>query len=440
MEESMVDTSITLAAVVSESSKGKDRPATTNLSDIFDRAKRQKFNAKIYHLTKEEINIGVYITDENGIVVYHSQEADQIGKDYSRWNDVRRTLNGNYGARATMEDPKDPMSLQLYVAAPIIVEGKRIGVLTITKPTMSVLSFVLNAKDSIIVAGLISAGSVVLIVMLFTHWFTNPLQKLHHYVESIHKGSRVAYPKLGKGEINDLGQSFERMKDRLEGRKYMENYIHTLTHEMKSPISAIAGAAELLHEDMPEEKRYQFLNNISTETVRLKDLVERLLRLSSIESMKHLDHIESINIEAMFSELKNKFQLTLDTKNIDFEHTIQVEEISGDIFLIQQALDNLLQNAIDFIHPGGKIVLKSTQQGDAIFLEVYDNGPGIPEFAEARVLERFYSLPRPDNGKKSTGLGLAIVKEIMQLHHGELKLEKNDPHGVKASLVFPNKG
>ena len=111
--------------------------------------------------------------------------------------------------------------------------------------------------------------------------------------------------------------------------------------------------------------------------------------------------------------------------------------LDADPFLIHLALSNLLQNALEFSPVGGTIRVHAAREGDSIALCVDDTGPGIPAFAKEKVFERFFSLERPDTGRKSTGLGLNFVKEIAHLHHGHIILENLPDRGLRASLRLP---
>jgi two-component system sensor histidine kinase CreC len=110
--------------------------------------------------------------------------------------------------------------------------------------------------------------------------------------------------------------------------------------------------------------------------------------------------------------------------------------VKGDPFLLHQALSNIVQNAIDFSPSCGSIRIEAKTEANALSLTVEDEGPGLPEYAKSKVFEKFYSLKRPDTGKKSTGLGLNFVKEVMNLHHGKILLENREEKGLRATIVL----
>jgi two-component system, OmpR family, sensor histidine kinase CreC len=111
--------------------------------------------------------------------------------------------------------------------------------------------------------------------------------------------------------------------------------------------------------------------------------------------------------------------------------------VDGDALLLRRAVGNLLDNAIDFSPDGGTITLALTRKGRRVEVSVRDQGPGIPDFAGSKVFEKFFSLARPHNRRKSTGLGLAFVKEIVSLHSGRVTLRNAEGGGAVATLNLP---
>jgi two-component system sensor histidine kinase CreC len=109
-------------------------------------------------------------------------------------------------------------------------------------------------------------------------------------------------------------------------------------------------------------------------------------------------------------------------------------EIQGDAYLLRQALNNLLENALAFSSPGSRVQLGASREGDGVVLRVADRGSGVPEYALERVFERFYSLARPATGQRSSGLGLSFVQEVARLHGGRASLRNREGGGAIASL------
>ena len=249
LEEVLVDTANLLAEMVAE--EVLDGSLTEGrFARKMDAFGRRRMNAVIWFLKKRDPGLVVYITDQRGRVVYDSRGRD-LGADYSRWNDVYLTLRGEYGARTSRDDPDDEYSSVMYVAAPILAAERIIGVLSVGKPSATVLPFVGAARRSLIQKALLLLGLSLVLGLALTYGLSASIRKLTRYADRVGRGDRVPTPRLREPELARLAQAMETMRGELEGKEYVEHYLHTLTHELKSPLTAIQGAAELLEEDMP---------------------------------------------------------------------------------------------------------------------------------------------------------------------------------------------
>ncbi|HBA85790.1 MAG TPA: two-component system sensor histidine kinase CreC [Verrucomicrobia bacterium] len=439
MEESLVDTATILAVMVGQSTPDASALKPDHLHAVFEEASQRPLQIHIYSLTKRQVDLRVYIVDTNGIVQFDSAGGGDEGKDYSLWNDVYLTLKGRYGARATRSHPDDPASSILYVAAPILVKGQLAGSLTVCKPTVSSNLFLASAQRKLAVAGTLAGLAVILLGLATSAWVTLPIRRLTAYAEAIRDGRPAKLPPLGRSEIGIMGRAMEDMRVALEGKEYVERYVQTLTHELKGPLSAIQGALELVQEEsMPPPKRTQFLENARRESLRIRQMVDRLLLLSSLESRRALRDLTELDLAQVLQDAEEALAPLLASKSLRLSRQVHAPTlVRGERFLLFQAVYNLLQNAIGFAPGGSEIAITLTVADSSIELCIRDKGPGIPDYALARVFERFYSLPRPDTGRKSSGLGLAIVREIAGLHQGSVCLENAPSGGACATLLLP---
>lgn len=409
-----------------------------DLREIFGAVKDRRLSAPIYDIVKDRVDMDIYITDRSGVIIFDSGDARRKGQDYSQWRDVFLTLEGRYGARTTRRFVGDPGSTVLHVAAPVIVNGEISGVLTVVKPTTTINNLMKSARPDVMAVFGISAVVTILLSFFVSVWMTRPIKRLTCYANDISAGKRVSLPDLDTSEIGEMGNAFERMKEALEGKKYVEEYVQTLTHEIKSPVSAIRGAAELLEEEMKPEQKARFLANIRNESNRIQDIVDRMLELASLENLKILEKKEPVNPALMVEGVLESKNAILSKKCLTVNQDIHPEmEIHGEPFLLQQALSNIVQNAIDFSPSGGHISICSFIEENMLVLAVKDNGPGIPDYAGEKIFNKFFSLQRPDTGKKSTGLGLNLVSEVASLHNGSIVLENIPEGGTRAVFKIP---
>jgi two-component system sensor histidine kinase CreC len=438
MEDTLVDTAHLLAELAAEDMNG-DRMDTARFDAAFRRYQARHPHADIWGFRKDAVNLRVYITDAQGIVLYDSQ-GRAVGQDYSRWNDVYLTLHGRYGARSTREVPGNDNTAVMHIAAPIQHDDKLIGVLTVAKPTMSVQPFIDRSRQRIERAGWWLMGGALLIGLLFTWWLTRSVGLLRRYAREVSAGRKAQLPDLGSGELAELGRALTDMREKLDGREYVENYVHHLAHEMKSPLTALIGAAELLDENLPQQERATFTANIREQSLRLKDMLDKLLALARLEHRNTLEETVSVNLHALADTVIADLAVAMQQHEIICDNAVpQDVEVDGDPFLLRQALSNLLDNAIAFSPDNGRITIAHEAMPGRQVICVRDQGSGIPEFALPRVFERFYSLPRPATQQKSTGLGLPFVREVAALHNGDIELRNRSEGGVEARLSLPTR-
>ena len=435
LEENMVDSANILAEIAAEHySNGKFD--LSFLNGPMERVAERNPKARIYKLLKDKIDANIYLTDNKGKILFNSDKPKTVGRSFIEWNDVARCLKGEYGARSTRLDKDDSTSSVMHVAAPVMVNGQIVGVLTYIKSIKFTSFFIEGRKAALVKNAIIILLIAFVIFIIFSEWISAPVLRLTKYVKDLSSGNSPEYPSLGHGEVAKLGSAFEEMRRKLDGKKYIEDYVRTLTHELKSPISAIRGAIELLEDPkLPVEQRKKFTAMINHENERMAEQVDRMLHLSRLEGQEAGAKVEEVDIALLLNDVMLDCEILSISKR-KFKCNAAREELilSGDRFLIKEALNNLVRNAIDFTEEKGNIELKAFRRAANIVIEVIDDGTGIPEYARERVFERFYSLARPVSGQKSSGLGLSIVRQIALLHKGKISLCPNHPKGTKATL------
>jgi two-component system sensor histidine kinase CreC len=443
LEDTLVDTAQLLASLVAEDVKNGDLSHASLLLRMQNYAQRS-VDVKISGVRKATLDYRIYITNEQGVVLFDSANRD-VGKDYSRWNDVYLTLQGKYGARSTLSDPLDEESTVMHVAAPIFDNNndgkprKIIGVLTVAKPISTIRPFIERSQRKILQRSVWLLVASLLIGVGFSWWLNRSLQRLQHYARAVERDEKIALPNLGNNEIGALGRALESMRNKLEGKAYVETLMHTLAHELKSPIAAIQGSAELLSENLPEVDRQRFLTNIIEQNQRQKQLIDKLLALIKVEKQQSLAQVSEIDLPQLIQQVQIDYGDQIQAKQLKLDvmiPTIPAIPLLGDQLLLRQALGNLIDNAIAFAPPTSTIIIEAQSKNGMVNISISDQGSGIPDYAVDKIFDRFYSLPRPD-AAKSTGLGLPFVREVAQLHGGTISLVKRPEGGVCACLCLP---
>ncbi|HQB31689.1 MAG TPA: ATP-binding protein, partial [Syntrophales bacterium] len=221
------------------------------------------------------------------------------------------------------------------------------------------------------------------------------------------------------------------------------DFVANVTHEIRTPLTAILGFIETLKEGALEEKEtaIRFLDIISRHAQRLKRLVDDLLVLSDIETGEMRFHFETLSVKEVLDTLLPLVEQKASAKSIAVERAISAElpAIRADRDRLSQIFLNILDNAVKFTPEGGKLRLRVSSDGQsALTVEIGDTGIGIPKDEIPRLGERFYRVDKTRSRELGgTGLGLSIVKHLLKLHRGEMRIESQQGRGTTVTLTFP---
>lgn len=441
MEDTLVDTANLLAELARDDLLA-GRIADGRFARGVHALAGRDIGADIWGFEKRRAQYRIYVTDARGIVVFDSTGA-AVGDDYSEWNDVHRTLRGGYGARSTRSDPADDQSSVMHVAAPIRDDaGRIVGSLTVAKPNQAIAPFIERSQAVVMRWGWVLMGAALLVGLVASWWLSRQLAKLRRYADAATAGERAVLPPTA-GEFADLGRALETMRDRLEGKQYVERYVHALTHELKSPLAAVRGAAELLEDgdaaEMAPADRARFVASIRQQGDRMAAMIDKLLALAAVEHRQRIEDPRPVDLGDVLHDVGEDAAQRARQAGVVLRlpGDAPLPVVQGDAFLLRQAIDNLVENAIDFAPADSAVEVAVRQAGGEVVLEIADRGPGVPDYAEPRIFERFYSLPRPRGGSRSSGLGLCFVAEVAALHGGRARLDPREGGGTVARLVLP---
>ena len=445
VEESMIDSANIVAALIAADMRDIKSTDSEPSESEFDISKLEitaanlatvQPLAKIYEITKVKIDMRLMVTDATGLVRFDSS-GRLLGNSIAAYNDFIRTMRGEYGARTTRDNKDDPDTTVLYVSAPIKRGDTIKGIVTLGEPTAGLNQFLTLAKRKIYSATALAAFSVLAVGLFTAFVLTRPIGMLLDYLKLLRETRPSTLPRFGRSAAGIIGRTLDEMREALQSRGYVERYVQTLTHELKSPLSAVRGAAELINDQMPSADRQRFLDNILTETHRMQTVIDRLLELATLERRRGLERSSEIKLVELLMEVKRATDSQAKQAGVTVECPQETTlSVRGDEVLLRQAVINLVSNAIEFSPSGSKVELSVESSVRGVVIQCRDHGAGIPAYARERIFERFYSLQRPGSGKKSTGLGLSFVREIAELHHGKISVENAPAGGVIARLTL----
>jgi two-component system, OmpR family, sensor histidine kinase CreC len=438
IEEVMVDTANLLTEIATPDLQ-KTSFENSSFAKAVDAYSKRDIKAKIWHFEKETLDFDVSVTDANGIVVFDST-GNALGKDYSKWRNIALTLKGKYGARSTRTQYNDDTSAVFHVSAPIFSAtengaAKLIGTLTVSKPIDTVQPIIDRAQSSIVKQGIVLIFAAFALGLLITFWLNRSVQKLVAFAHIASKGETGPIPNIGSKELSTLANAMGKMRDELQGKRYIEQYAQALAHELKSPLSAITASAEFLADpSLTSDQRTQFGDLLNAQTIRMRQSIDSMLTAARMEKINQIAKPVTININLLIQQCTQSYQDLCTAKNIQLIPKLPQEpvKLDGDEVMLKLALSNLLSNAINFSSPGQTIEVSLQKKASTCEITVTDEGPGIPEYAKPHIGEQFYSLARPD-GTKGSGLGLRIATQIVKLHGGSITVENREPNGISSS-------
>ncbi|MFP4198187.1 MAG: ATP-binding protein [Halanaerobium sp.] len=243
-----------------------------------------------------------------------------------------------------------------------------------------------------------------------------------------------------EGEFWGVVVIFQDISERWRFEKLQSDFVANVSHELKTPLSSIRGAAEIVYDGAVSQKkaREKYLNMIIEESNRLETMVNNILSISELKS----DSLERKEID--FSEfLYNMLQDYKSVNEVEQDFVYQIEDdvkIEVETDKIKRVIINLLDNAVKYSPAAGEIKIILSETDSAVKFAVQDQGPGVPEEERKNIWERFYKVNKKgfQSKKRGSGLGLAIVKDIIELHGGRV-YQKNLENGSEFAFLLNKK-
>ena len=269
-----------------------------------------------------------------------------------------------------------------------------------------------------------------------------PMEKVIAAAESISGGEdlsrRIGLPR-GRSEINRLAGTFDDMFDRLERSfKAEAQFTSDASHELKTPLTAISGYAELIEHGMADaENSKRFAGEIHKNSVRLLSLINDIIQLSQLDGGKNHSEYADIDLYKLAAECVDMLKMNARKQNVTMKLCGKPCTVYADRQLMEELLYNLCDNAIRYNNRGGSVTVTVDEKDGHVFLSIKDTGIGIPTEHQDRVFERFYRVDKSrSKATGGTGLGLAIVKHIVAQHGASISLESQAGKGTEIRVEF----
>ena len=225
--------------------------------------------------------------------------------------------------------------------------------------------------------------------------------------------------------------------DILSSAKARQDFTANVSHELKTPLTAISGYAELLENGMvAEEQKTHFYQEIRKNSNRLLSLINDIIRLSELDRTEKTPSFDEVDLYETASECMEGLRLNAKQRGVTASFEGESCVVHGNKDMLKELIENLVQNAIRYNNQGGKVEVR-IEKKDRPVLIVKDNGIGIPALEQQRIFERFYRVDKSRSKETGgTGLGLAIVKHIVEIHDAKIELDSAPGVGTTVTVVF----
>ncbi|MCB9557598.1 MAG: HAMP domain-containing protein [Deltaproteobacteria bacterium] len=359
----------------------------------------------------------------------HPNRTDSGPLDQRR--EIRTALKGQL-ATATRVHQRIQRTY-LFVALPVMLKRRVAGVVYVTRSTVPVLQALYRLRTKLFLLLAIALSSTGLLTLLFAATISRPLKRLTDAAKRLAAGDRNVSLRLNRRDrIGELARAVDALVSQLDQRAtYIAQFAANISHEFKTPLTAIRGAAELLVDGADDDPnaRTRFLNNILADVERLDRLVSRLLELSRIETT--LEHRELFDLAAAVDEVVAGFAMR---HPIDTRGVLRPLPLHGHRAHLQAALQALVENAVAHSPTEQPIEISLTRSQSQAVLSVRDHGLGVSEGNRGKIFERFFTTRSEAGG---TGLGLSLVKTVVEAHGGRVELDSTPGKGATFTCQLP---
>ena len=376
---------------------------------------------------KKVDNIRVTVINSDGSVSFDSDVDADILPSHLNRPEVQSAIETGTGEGVRRSDT---LAESVFYYAERMENGQ---VLRVGKEAHSVVSVLLAALPIIIGTALLLA----LICMILSHYLTKaiirPIDRMAGDLDHI-KESEI-YPEMVPFARKIRAQH----EEILSAANTRQEFTANVTHELKTPLAAISGYAELMEAGMANDSDIKrFSGEIRKSAARLLTLINDIIKLSQLDAGNASEVLEVVNIAEVASDSVEMLSLGASKNQISIKYEgVQDAGVRIGKELAQELTFNLIENAIRYNRAGGSVTVRVLREDGKILFSVEDTGIGIPEEHQKRIFERFYRVDKSRSKELGgTGLGLAIVKHICSLTDGELTLESEAGKGTKISVKW----
>ncbi|MDD7714054.1 MAG: ATP-binding protein [Lachnobacterium sp.] len=379
---------------------------------------------KSFDIAKEDLRITWIDTD--GTVLYDNDADANMLENHANRPEVKSALQTGEGECVRNSNT---MNMTTFYYALRLENGM---VLRVATQARSIWNVFLTAAPMI-------AGILILIIVVcifLAHVLTRQLlQPIKVMAENMEDTSKTPAYKELVPFVNTIRAQHENI---LMAAKVRQDFTANVSHELKTPLTAISGYAELIENHMVDpEQETRFAQEIQQNANRLLSLINDIIRLSELDNSENLVRYEQVDLDLVAQESVNNLTVNAEKRGVKLYYEGEPCTLRADRGMLTELVDNLAANAIRYNNEGGEVHVKVKHENQQPVLMVSDNGIGIPKDQQDRIFERFYRVDKSRSKQTGgTGLGLAIVKHIVELHDAQITVESEPGKGTMMKVTF----
>jgi two-component system phosphate regulon sensor histidine kinase PhoR len=364
--------------------------------------------------------------DEDGTVLYDNDASAELLSNHNDRPEIQEAFDKGSGEAIRKSDT---MKKNTFYYAVLLDNGT---VLRVATNAQSIWSVFMPAAPIIALIILLIIAICIFLSHMLTKQLLLPIEMMAENLEDSDYESPYK-------ELDPLAEMLRSQHaDILAAAKVRQDFTANVSHELKTPLTAISGYAELLDGGMVgEEQQKHFYQEIRKNADRLLALINDIIRLSDLDRKGHEPSFGVIDLYEVVKECMDELTVNAKQRNVNISLDGESCNVHGSKDMLKELVENLAQNAIRYNNAGGKVWVSVTKRDGRSVLTVKDNGIGIPASEQQRIFERFYRVDKSrSKATGGTGLGLAIVKHIVEIHDAKIELDSAPGVGTAISVMF----
>ncbi|MFO8037357.1 MAG: ATP-binding protein [Anaerolineales bacterium] len=387
----------------------------------------------------EDFVIRILIYDRKGMEVY---DTDPEAADF-RWQIIQRNVPG----RGLVRDAENMLWLYNSQALPdertlFVVAPRQGGFTLLRSPQMrEVLRD--DFLPPFIRAGMVAFILALLLAFVMSRWISSPIKEITRATRDVADGEYHPISPQGPEEVRTLTSAFNDMVEKVKSSQQSQrDFVANVSHELKTPLTSIQGFAQAILDGTVQTQNEieSSVKVIRSEADRMARLVLGLLELARFDAGTARLNESDIDLKQLLTHLVEKMKLQADKEEVKLNLELPPLPVHyGDPDRLSQVFSNIIDNAIKYTPPGGRVDIQGEVNEEAVQITVADTGQGIPEEAISHVFDRFYQVDKSRSHAKATssGLGLAIAKEIVLAHGGQISVQSQMGKGSQFTVTLP---